>query len=83
MKRLRTNLLAGLVQILRLVAKHRPKIIVGVQQAGVAILMVGLPLLLEMACRLRPVPPEEIAEFRRGWAGVHALLSVNPAVSAT
>ena len=41
----------------------------------------GKPLLLETACRLRAVPQSELAEFRRGWAGVQALLSVNPSVS--
>ena len=43
--------------------------------------MSALPLLLETACRLRAVPHSELAEFRRGWAGIQALLAVNPSIA--
>ena len=42
--------------------------------------LAGFPLLLETACRLRATPHTELAEFRRGWAGVQALVVVNPSV---
>ena len=80
-RKLRTQILAGEIHLLGLVSKYRPRIILGAQQGGVISALAGKPLLLETACRLRAVPQSELAEFRRGWAGVQALLSVNPSVS--
>ena len=50
------------------------------QQGGVVVALAGLPLLLETACRLRAIPQTELSEFRRGWAGVQALVAVNPSI---
>ena len=43
--------------------------------------MSALPLLLETACRLGAVTHSELAEFRRGWAGIQAILAVNPSIA--
>ena len=75
---MRTQGLAGAVHLLSLVSKYRPRVVVGVQQGGVVVALAGLPLLLETACRLRAIPHTELAEFRRGWAGVQALVAVHP-----
>ncbi len=80
-RKLRTQILAGEIHLLGLISKHRPRVVIGVQQSGIVTALAGLPLLLETACRLRAVPHSELAEFRRGWAGVQALLSVNPSVT--
>ena len=45
--------------------------------------LAGLPLVLETAIRLRAVPHSELAEFRRGWAGVQTLLIANPTITAS
>mgnify|MGYP003309670537 CR=1 FL=1 len=65
------------------VARYRPRVVIGVQQAGVIVAAAGSPFLLEQACRLRAVTQEEMAEFRRSWAGVQALVSVNPSITPT
>ena len=79
-KKMRTQGLSALVHLLGLVSKHRPRVVVGMQQGGVVVALAGFPLLLETACRLRAIPHSELAEFRRGWAGVQALVAVNPSV---
>jgi hypothetical protein len=76
--KLRTQILAGEIHLLGLVSKHRPRVILGVQQGGVISALAGMPLLLETACRLRAVPQSELAEFRRAWAGVQAPFSGQP-----
>ena len=79
-KKMRTQGLAALVHLLGLVSKHRPRVVVGMPQGGAVVALAGFPLLLETACRLRATPHTELAEFRRGWAGVQALVVVNPSV---
>ena len=81
MRKFRTQAFSAAVNLLGLAAKHRPQLILGVQQGGLVAALAGFPLLMETACRLRAVPQSELAEFRRGWAGVQALLIANPAVS--
>ena len=42
-RKMRTQVLSGLQQLLRLVVQHRPRIILGAQQAGVVTALAGLP----------------------------------------
>ena len=68
-RKFRTQAFSAVVNLLGLAAKHRPQLILGVQQGGLVAALAGFPLLMETACRLRAVPQSELAEFRRGWAG--------------
>ena len=45
-KKMRAQGLAALVHLLGLVSKHRPRVVVGMQQGGVVVALAGFPLLL-------------------------------------
>ena len=43
--------------------------------------LASLPLVPERACRYRIVPPDELLRYRMSWAGVLALVPVDPEVA--
>ena len=55
-RKLRTQILAGEIHLLGLFSKHRPRVVIGVQQSGIITALAGLPLLLETACRAGGAP---------------------------
>ena len=77
-KILRKQIMTSLVLVLGYVVRHRPRILIGVEQGGLIAALCGQPLLLETACRLRIVTTAEMKNIREAWAGVAAIVSCNP-----
>ena len=52
----------------------------GVGQGGVISILLGLPLVVEAACRARIVTDRELLDIRRAWSGVEALIASDPMI---
>ena len=50
----------------------------GYGQGALIVGLSGMPTVLEAACRARVVTPNEMKEFRVSWAGVRALIAIDP-----
>ena len=77
-KGLRKHVLTSLMLVLAYVVKHRPRLLVGVEQGGLIAALCSLPLLLEVACRQRVAETRQMQMIRQTWAGVSAIISINP-----
>ena len=77
-KLLRKQILTSIMAALAAVVRYRPRIIVGVGQGALISALMTYPLLMEAACRYRITTSKEMTDIRQAWAGVAAIISVNP-----
>ena len=69
-KLLRKRIFTGVAQALGFIARQRSRLLVGLGQGAFITAMLGLPLVVEAACRARIVTDRELLDLRRSWAGV-------------
>ena len=77
-KILRTQVFTGIVQALSFIARQRSRLIVGLGQGALIAALLGLPLVVEAACRARITTDRELLDIRRSWAGVSGALAYDP-----
>ena len=70
--------MASVLAALSFVVRFRPRVIVGVDQGALISALMTFPLLNEAAVRTRTTTGPEQTNIRRAWAGVAAIVSVNP-----
>ena len=79
-KLLRKQLFASVVQALAGVIRQQARVLLGCGQGAVVAALMGLPLVVEAACRARIVADRELGDIRRAWAGVEWIVCVDPLV---
>ena len=77
-RRLRRQLLAGIMSVVRAVSRFRPRLIVGSQQGGMVALLCSLPLVLELALRERVATATELQEAFCTWPAVEGFIGIEP-----
>ena len=58
--------------------RQRARVVLGVGQGGLICILLGLPLVVEAACRARIVADRELLDIRRAWSGITALVVSDP-----
>ena len=69
------------MSVLAQVVRHQPRLILGVGQGGLLAGIMGMPMVVEQAVKLRSPVDREIRDFRRSWARVAAVLAVEPQIA--
>ena len=77
-KLLRKQIFTSVVHALGEIVKQQARVVVGVGQGGLVCILLGLPLVVEAACRARIVTDRELLDFRRAWSGVVGLIASDP-----
>ena len=75
-RRLRKQVLTGVVTLVREVCGRRPRLLIGAQQGALIVLMASLPLVVEAALRGRVSTEVELVEARNTWCALEGYLGI-------
>ena len=77
---LRTQIFASIASVLHEVAAKRPRVMVGIGQGSLVVLMCSRPLVVEAAARASLLVASEMRRICSAWGSLVALISISPMI---
>ena len=77
---LKKQVLGGVMCVLAQIVRYQPRLIIGTGQACLMAGVMRMPLVVELAIRLRAPIDREIKKYRRSWGRVTGVIAVEPQI---